>query len=127
MNSAKVAGIGLCISVSLLTGCGGGGSSDGTPPPAISVSVSLGSAAVPASTAQQFNATVRNDPNNRGVAWSLQGTACNGGPCGTLDNSNANPVTYYAPTYVPDPPTEMLVATALVDSTVWTIPHNQRI
>jgi len=85
--------------------------------PRISVSVAPQSGPVPANTAQQFTATVTNDPNNRGVAWSLTGTGCNGGPCGRLSNVMDNPVTYGAPDHVPSPATETLTATAVADNT----------
>jgi len=85
--------------------------------PRISVSVAPQSGPVPANTVQQFAATVTNDPNNRGVTWSLTGTGCNGGPCGRLSNVMDDPVTYGAPDHVPSPATETLTATAVADNT----------
>ena len=80
------------------------------------VSLSPGNtAAVYANTSQQFGASVENDPNNRGVTWSLKGTGCNRSPCGTLTDVTTNSVTYTAPPHVPSPDTETLIATAVAD------------
>jgi FG-GAP-like repeat len=98
----------------LLAACGGGGSGRAPTPP-VSVLVSQASASVPARSTEQFTASVQNDPASMGVVWSVHGTACNGGPCGTIDNPNANPVTYSAPAQVPSPATETLVATAVAN------------
>jgi len=83
----------------------------------IEVSVSPSSALIAAHTTRQFTATVHNDPGNRGVIWSLQGAGCNGAPCGRLDSSTANPVTYIAPDDTSIERMETLKATAVADNT----------
>jgi hypothetical protein len=47
---------------------------------------------------QQFTAFLSPDPNNKGVTWSLTGTSCAGGGCGTLSATTGSPVIYTAPT-----------------------------
>jgi hypothetical protein len=116
---ARFARMAICVIVmlaaaSLLAACGDGGSGRAPAPP-VSLLVSQASASVPARSREQFTASVQNDPANMGVVWSVHGTACNGGPCGTIDNPNANPVTYSAPAQVPSPATETLVATAVAN------------
>ncbi len=112
---SKVLALHLIILVALLTACSGGSSdSDGGPPVVVSLSPG-NTAAVYASTSQQFAASVENDPNNRGVTWSLKGTGCNRSPCGTLTDVTTNSVTYTAPPHVPSPDTETLIATAVAD------------
>ena len=110
----------LTATILALSGCGSsGGGPEGTPDPGppVSVSVSPASQTVTIGTLQQFTATVQNDPNNRGVQWTLSGGGCAGTECGTLDNFTANPVTYFPPNQLPSPPTVTLTATAFADTT----------
>lgn len=91
----------------------------------ISVSVSPQSVSVPSGGAQQFTATVTNDPNNAGVTWQvLAELDCNGifsgkcnppeaafiflpcGGCGTVSPDNTAsgaPTTYTAPAHLTPP------------------------
>lgn len=63
----------------------GGGSSNPPPPPPISLSVHpQATSVVAASQSQQFTATVKNDPQNRGVTWSVDGVAGGSASVGTI-------------------------------------------
>src|SRR5262249_9824754 len=66
--------------------CGGGGSS--SPPPPISVILHPQATSVVAGTQnQQFAATVNNDPQNRGVTWSVDGIAGGNPSVGTISSA----------------------------------------
>jgi hypothetical protein len=82
-----------------------------------SVAVSPATASVQAGGgSQQFTATVRNDPHNRGVRWTLSGAGCSGSPCGTLSaatSPSGAPISYSAPPNVPNPATIILTATSV--------------
>jgi dienelactone hydrolase len=89
--------------------------------PAISVSVSPGSALMPVNATQQYTATVRNDPANKGVTWTLTqgGTSCSPG-CGTVapaTTASGAPSTYTAPAAVPANPAVAITATSVTDTT----------
>lgn len=83
---------------------------------AIGVSISPSSASVPAGGTQQFTATVRNDPTNNGVTWSL--TGCSGGPtvCGSLTNVTNSTAIYAAPATIP-PGSLGIKAASVTDNT----------
>ena len=85
-----------------------------TPP--VSVSIAPLSAPVTISTTQQFAATITNDSQNKGVTWTLAGSGCSGATCGTLSNVTATSVTYTAPATVPSPPTVIVTATSVADT-----------
>ena len=64
------------------------------------------SALLPLQSTQQFSGAVSNDPNNKGVSWTLSqnGAAC-ASPCGSLDQTNTasgSPTTYTAPANLPN-------------------------
>jgi hypothetical protein len=108
-----------------LTGCAGivtpASPSKGTPPQApspIAVSVSPSSVTLQTGQAQQFSAQVQNDPQNAGVTWALSqaGNACSPA-CGTLSSTGGNQTGYSAPAAVPIPPSVLLTATSMTDST----------
>ena len=92
--------------ISVLAGCGGGGGStfniqNPPPPPASTVAIAF-QAAPPASiginTTATLSATVKNDPSNAGVDWSLTcKVAGNCGSLSTLHTASAAPVTYTPP------------------------------
>ncbi len=89
--------------------------------PAISVSVSPGSALMPVNATQQYTATVRNDPANKGVTWTLTqgGTSCSPG-CGTVApaaTASGAPSTYTAPAAVPSNPAVTITAASVADTT----------
>src|SRR5436190_773895 len=70
---------------------------------------------------QQFTATVTNDPNNKGVSWTLtqSGTPCSPG-CGTISPVNTGSgaaTTYTAPSAVPTPAQVTVTATSVADTT----------
>ena len=89
----------------------------GTDPAPISVSLAPTSAGVQVNQTQPFTATVQNDAQNKGVAWSLSGTGCSGNACGTLTNVTTTSVTYNAPASAPNPATVGLTATSVADNT----------
>jgi predicted dienelactone hydrolase len=87
--------------------------------PAISVSISPSSVLLGANVAQQFTATVQNDPANKGVTWNLNqnGMVCSAG-CGTLSATSSpsgTPISYTAPASVPPDPAVSLIATSAAD------------
>lgn len=116
------------VLLGLLIACGGGGNSS-TPPPPPPVSVTINpSTAVnlfanepnnqwPAPQAQQYTATVHNSGNSA-LTWSLiqNGTDCtDSGICGTLSATTGSPVTYTAPSAIPNPANLTVKATAQAD------------
>ncbi len=89
------------------------------PPPPIAVSVNPTSAAVQVGKTHTLSATVQNDSQNKGVAWTLSGSGCSGTACGTLSsNSSASgaSITFTAPAKVPSPATVKLTAKSVADS-----------
>ncbi len=90
-----------------------------TAPPAISVSVSPTTGNVLAGGTLMFTATLQNDSQNKGVAWSLAGTGCSAAACGTVSPGSSlsgTSVTYTAPMVAPSG-TVTVTATSSVDST----------
>jgi hypothetical protein len=90
------------------------------PLPAIAVMVSQTTANVVANNTLVLSATVTNDSQNKGVTWSVSGTGCSGGSCGTIvpsANASGASVTYTAPPNVPNPPLVTLTATSVADAT----------
>src|SRR5438270_3430139 len=74
-----------------------------TPPPQNASSVSLAPASVTLQLGQSqlFTATVANDPQSKGVSWSLAN--CNPGACGTLSatsSASGTAITYTAPAHL---------------------------
>src|SRR6266404_3996360 len=91
------------------------------PAPPVKVVVSPASQTVQISQSQAFTATVQNDPQNKGVTWTLSGPGCAGPACGTLSNASSAsgaPITYTAPANAPNPATVTLTATSVTDSSV---------
>jgi dienelactone hydrolase len=85
--------------------------------PAITVDTEPQSISVVATTTQQFTATVANDPNNKGVTWTL---ACSTNACGSISsNSSASgaAITYTAPALSSADLSVNLTATSVTDST----------
>src|SRR5207249_7917278 len=71
---------------------------------------------------QQCTATVTNDPNNKGVNWTLtqSGTPCSPG-CGTIspvNTASGAATTYTAPSVVPANPNVTIVATSVANTAV---------
>jgi hypothetical protein len=90
------------------------------PVAAIGVTVSQTTANVVANNSLVLSATVTNDSQKKGVTWSVSGTGCSGGACGTIvPNVSASgaSVTYTAPSNVPSPPLVTLTATSVADPT----------
>src|ERR1700687_3761372 len=85
-------------------------------PNPIVVSVAPASSAIKANQSAPFNATVQNDPANKGVSWTLAGAGCVAASCGTLSNTTATSATYTAPSTVPSPPVVTLLASSISDS-----------
>src|SRR5438477_583908 len=89
--------------------------------PPIAVSISPTTANVSVNAMQQFTATVTNDPNNKGVSWTLtqSGTPCSPG-CGTIspvNTASGSPASYAAPSTIPANPNVTVVATSVADTT----------
>jgi len=87
--------------------------------PQITVTVSPAMQTVPVNRSQSFIATVQNDPQSKGVTWTLSGAGCAGALCGTLSSTSTASgaaVTYTAPSNAPNPPTVTLTATSITDS-----------
>ncbi len=86
----------------------------------ITVSVSPTSATVQVNGGtQQFSATVQHDWRHRGVRWTLSGMGCSGAACGTLSatsSASGVPITYKAPSSVPNPAMVVLTATSVTNS-----------
>src|SRR5258708_17236192 len=79
------------------TGCGNV-SSMGTVPISVTITNKVTTALTNNGTFT-FNATVRNDPANKGVTWTLteiDGTTCPSG-CGAISNATSTSVTYTPP------------------------------
>jgi hypothetical protein len=65
----------------------------------VSVSPTTASVATGGAT-QSFTATLQNDSQNKGVTWTLSGTACTGAACGTVtptSSASGAAVTYTSP------------------------------
>jgi hypothetical protein len=76
------------------------------------VQVSPASANVPAGGTQQFTASVLGTDDQR-VNWSVAGTDCGGGPCGSITASGL----YAAPASVAGAVTDTVIATSVEDPT----------
>ena len=67
-----------------------------------------------------FQVAVTNT-SNTSVNWSVSGTGCTGATCGAITPANpvpqTTPVTYTAPTALPNPPTVTITAASAADST----------
>jgi len=86
-------------------------------PESVVVSITPSSASVPVSQTAQFNVSVQNDRQNKGVTWTLtqSGISCNAA-CGMV-STGATTATYHAPANVPQGSAVVLTATSLADST----------
>ena len=114
--------IGIIVAgVFLLGGCGGGSTSPSTVSPAspsVSVTISPSSQqTVDAGQTVNFTATVANDSNNQGVSWTVSGSSCSGGACGTLANTSTAAATYGAPASVASALTVTVKATSVAQTT----------
>lgn len=79
----------------------------------ITVSPTAATVSVPAGK-QSFTATVTASRRNRNVHWALSGKGCSGTTCGTLSATSSTtgvPITYTAPSALPNPATVTLTAT----------------
>jgi uncharacterized protein YjdB len=85
----------------------------------MSISIMPLTASVRVKKSQNFTATVQNDPQNKGVTWSLSGSGCKSKECGKLSamsSASGSPVTYTAPKDIPNPATVTLKATSVSDT-----------
>ena len=78
------------------------------------ISVSPTKATVQTNVGQQFTATGAPGGTIPVVNWSVSGTGCTGGGCGTIDSTGR----YTAPASVPTPPEVMITATSATDSSI---------
>ena len=106
----------LSIEVAL-AGCFGSAHIE-PPPPVVSVSLLPTVVLVQVLKTQLFMATIQNDQQSQGVAWSLtqSGNVCSP-ECGTVSGVAANQVTYSAPDSVPNQGAVTLTATSVADNT----------
>ncbi|MHB8541822.1 MAG: beta strand repeat-containing protein [Candidatus Acidiferrales bacterium] len=93
-----------------------------TPPISVTITNKISTIAAGAA-AITFNATVANDPSNKGVSWALNangagGTSCDP-TCGSLSAQTTSSVKYTPPAAVPGSPNNAptLVATSVADTT----------
>jgi hypothetical protein len=87
--------------------------------PAIAVSVSPKNRTVLINGTEKFTAKVKNDPQSKGLTWTLSGAGCSGASCGTLSSTTSasgTAITYTAPSAAPNPATVTLTATSVADS-----------
>jgi hypothetical protein len=98
----------LVAEIIVLSACGGGG---GNPHP-ISVAITNPASAPTIQQTQTVNitASVANDPNNKGVTWTLSGV-------GTLSAQTTTSVTYNAPATVGSNTNVTVTATSIADNT----------
>jgi hypothetical protein len=83
----------------------------------ISLSLSPTVSTLLTNQSQGFTATILNDPQNKGVSWTLSGPGCSGSTCGTLSatsSASGAPITYTAPSQVPSANVS-LIATSIAD------------
>jgi len=88
------------------------------PPPVVTVSPAVVTVNTGGVT-QVFTATVQNDAQDKGVTWTLSGTACTTATCGTISPSSSASgatVTYTSPASAPIPTTVLLTATSVADN-----------
>jgi hypothetical protein len=89
------------------------------PPIAVGVSPQTASLATGGVT-QAFTATLQNDIQNQGVAWTLSGAMCSGAACGTVlpaSSASGAAVTYTSPAKASAAGTVTLTATSLANTT----------
>ena len=97
----------------------GGPPTTTTPPPQAATSVAVSPASVTLQLAQTqiLTANVANDPQSKGVSWSL--SQCNPGACGTLSatsSASGSAITYTAPAQLAASASIILTATSIVDA-----------
>ena len=91
-----------------------------TAPAVISVSVSPATINATTQGTQAFTATLANDPQNKGVTWTLTGAGCSGATCGSISatsSASGAPITFTGPPSVPAPAAVTLTATSVTDTT----------
>lgn len=118
LSSALVL-VGL-VAALLAGGCSSSGSSPSSAPP-VSVTITNKFTAINAGAAAvTLNATVQNDPANKGVNWMITagGAACSPA-CGTLSSSTSTSVVYTPPATAPAAPANAptITATSAADVT----------
>src|SRR6202050_1447998 len=87
---------------------------------AITVTVAPSATTVQINTTATFIATLTNDTSNLGVNWALSGKGCTGTGCGSISSTGSvsgAPITYSAPSALPNPATVTLTATSVSDGT----------
>jgi hypothetical protein len=88
-------------------------------PPPVAIAVNPTTVSVQTTNTQSVSATVQNDPQNKGVTWTLSGAGCSGATCGTLSatsSASGVAITYTAPGTPPAPPTVTLTAQSVADT-----------
>lgn len=80
------------------------------------VSLSPSAATVDLGAQQSFTASVC-FTTNQSVSWSVQGSGCTGGACGTVSSTGTDTAIYTAPASLPPSNPITLVATSLADAT----------
>lgn len=85
----------------------------------VGVTISPVTSTVQEQQTQTFTALVQNDPQSKGISWTLSGAGCSGNACGTLSTASSAsgmPVTYTAPNTIPNPSTITVTATSVADT-----------
>jgi hypothetical protein len=91
-----------------------------TAAPPVGVTVNPTAASVQTGRTQSVSGTLTNDPQNKGVNWTLSGAGCAGATCGTLSaasSASGVAIIYTAPANVPTPATVTLTAQSVTDGT----------
>ncbi len=117
----KAVGV-IGVVIFLLTNCGGGSGAPASPSPVSpqpSVAISPGTQlSIDEGQTVKFTASVTNDSNSQGVSWSVSGSGCSGGNCGTLANTSKTAATYNAPAVVSSSLTVTVKAASAAKSSV---------
>jgi hypothetical protein len=117
LDATRIARSGLPLILGFVVSMAACGSTTtAAPPESVVVSVTPSSASVPVSQTMQFNASLQNDNQNKGVTWTMtqSGISCSTA-CGVLSTSGTSAI-YHAPSTVPKGSSVVLTATSLANS-----------
>lgn len=95
-----------------MASAGGSNSTGSNAPSSVTITISPGSATLPAGATQQFTANVVGT-SNTGVTWDLSGAGCSSATCGTISSRGL----YVAPASEPSSQIVTVKATSVADPT----------